>query len=636
MKLNRSALALLPLTAALAACNPTPTPTAPDPMAPFTGQILGWAACDATILGSDNAALFSELGSRLQCADMTVPQNWAKPDAGRLSVSLIRVTASDSKQRQGAIFFNPGGPGGDGLTFAPFNAYFWANGDTSTTRGANLKKMTEQYDLIGFSPRGVGASSRLYCGSNELIDPINPPAADRSDANVKRMIRAGKLVAQACQKNPLTPFINTDATARDLNLARQLLGDQKLNYIGYSYGTWLGSWYAKTFPEHTGRMLLDGNMSWNETMQDAFGLQPAAFERDFRDSAAPYLARQNALLGLGDTGEKVYAAQNALSEPLRSITANNTAGLMYSRDQLLFIGLVLKPAVVVDRLIRMNPNADLFDLLNLSAQQTYFPDPQLNETGVQLAQTLLFMRDDLLNAQPGPAELDSFNSTFTAITCNDTAWKSDLSAARALDDREARDYPLIGGASVSNPCLQWKGGPSVQQPKLPANMPPVLMLQNELDPATPQEGALRALNSTPSAKMIFIDDEPQHAAFPYGTDCVDGPITTYFLNGTLPGEKLSRCAALPLPGENAVVPVKTQGVSPMKRANDTVAKNLKVQNGALCVATPTLSAQSLREQRVSYARDEARRIIERDAQRIFTAQGAYGLQIKPLIMNRCQ
>ncbi|GGR63208.1 transporter [Deinococcus seoulensis] len=638
MKLNRSALALLPLTATLAACNPTPTPAAPDPMAPFTGQTLGWAACDATILGSDNADLFSELGSRLQCADMTVPQNWAKPDAGTLSVSLIRVTASDSKQRQGAIFFNPGGPGGDGLSFAPFNAYFWANGDTSTTRGANLKKMTEQYDLIGFSPRGVGASSRLYCGSNELIDPINPPAADRSAANVNRMIRAGKLTALACQKNPLTPFINTDATARDLNLARQLLGDQKLNYIGYSYGTWLGSWYAKTFPEHTGRMLLDGNMSWNETMQDAFGLQPAAFERDFRDSAAPYLARQNAYFGLGATGTDVYTTQNELEENLRFITSRYIVQFMYGRDSLPLIGVVLKPAAVLSSLIKAKPAATTNELGTLALKQTYFPDAETNDLAKQLALLFLQIREDLRNPAPTPVELDTSSSVFRAVTCNDTAWKSNLSAARALDDREARDYPLIGGASVSNPCLQWKGGPSVQQPKLPANMPPVLMLQNELDPATPQEGALRALNSTPSARMIFIDDEPQHVAFPYDTDCVDTPITEYFLTGKMPSDKLTNCAALPLPGENAVVPVKTQGVIPMarKRANDTVAKNLKVQNGALCVATPTLSAQSLREQRVSYARDEARRIIERDAQRIFTAQGAYGLQIKPLIMNRCQ
>lgn len=638
MKLNRSALALLPLTAALAACNPTPIPAAPDPMAPFTGQTLGWAACDATILGSDNAALFSELGSRLQCADMTVPQNWSKPDAGSLSVSLIRVTASDSKQRQGAIFFNPGGPGGDGLTFAPFNAYFWANGDTSTTGGANLKKMTEQYDLIGFSPRGVGASSRLYCGSNELIDPINPPAADRSDANVNRMIRAGKLTALACQKNPLTPFINTDATARDLNLARQLLGDQKLNYIGYSYGTWLGSWYAKLFPEHTGRMLLDGNTSFNAPFEETFGYQPMAFERDFRDAVAPYLARQNAYFGLGATGTDVYATQNGLEENLRFITSRYIAQFMYGRDNLPLIGVVLKPAAVLSGLIKAKPAATTDELGTLALKQTYFPDAETNDLAKQLALLFLQIREDVRNPAPTPVELDASSSVFTAVTCNDTAWTTDLAAARARDDQEARAYPLLGGDSIANACRQWKGGPSVKQPAIPANTPPILMLQNELDPATAQEGALKALNSTPSAKMIFIDDEPQHAAFPYGTDCVDGPITTYFLNGTLPGEKLSRCAALPLPGENAVVPVKTQGVSPMTRtrANDTVAKTLKVQNGALCVATRTLSVQSLREQRVSYARDEARRIIERDAQRIFTAQGAYGLQVKPLTMNRCQ
>jgi len=100
--------------------------------------------------------------------------------------------------------------------------------------------------------------------------------------------------------------------ARDLNLARQLMGDQNLNYIGYSYGTWLGSWYAKLFPEHTGRMLLDGNTSFNAPFEETFGFQPMAFERDFRDAVAPYLARQNAYFGLGATGSDVYATQNGL------------------------------------------------------------------------------------------------------------------------------------------------------------------------------------------------------------------------------------------------------------------------------------------------------------------------------------
>ncbi|UBV42203.1 alpha/beta hydrolase [Deinococcus taeanensis] len=594
--------ALLALTTTLAACTRTPAPApAPDALKSFTEQQLTWAACDPTILGGDETKLFDTLGARLTCADMQVPLNWASPTAGKVSVSLIRYAASDTKKRQGAIFFNPGGPGGDGLAFAPLYGYFWENNLTDTPAKAGLKAMTEQFDLIGFSPRGVGASSRLNCGTNELINPVNPPATDRSEKNVQAMIRQGKLIALACQKNPITPFINTDATARDMNLARQLMGDQKLNYIGYSYGTWLGSWYAKLFPQHTGRMLLDGNTSWNAPFEETFRYQPLGFERDFRDSAAPYLARQNAYFGLGDTGAKVYAAQNALNPELRYITSNYIAQFMYTRDNLPLIGLVLKPAVVASALITAHPGASTGELMALAAQETYLPDKESNATAAQIAQMFLAFRDELLNAAPAPAELNASGSVFTAVTCNDTVWNQDLNAVRAADELEAKTYPLIGGSSVANACRQWKGGPSVKQPALPANMPPVLMLQNELDPATPQEGALKALNSTPSARMIFIDDEPQHAAFPYGTECVDTPITEYFLTGKLPQAKMNTCSALPLPGEQAVVPVKT----------------LKVQSGALCFARPDLSSLSLREQRLTYARSEMRRILTDNARALF-------------------
>lgn len=599
--MKRAALALLTLTTTLVACKPPQTPDTkptPDPLAPFTGQKLNWTTCDPTILGSDDTQLFGALGTRLSCADLSVPLDWSNPGAGKASVSLIRYAAADSKKRQGSIFFNPGGPGGDGLAFAPLFGFYWENGVIDTPAAENLKTMTEQFDLIGFSPRGVGASTRLNCGTNELSAPIRPPATDRSEANVQAMIREGKLTALACQKNPITPFVNTDATARDLNLARQLMGDQKLNYIGYSYGTWLGSWYAKLFPEHTGRMLLDGNTSFNAPFEETFGFQPMAFERDFRDAVAPYLARQNAYFGLGATGSDVYATQNGLEENLRFITSRYIAQFMYGRDNLPLIGVVLKPAAVLSGLIRTNPTATTDELGALALKQTYFPDAETNDLARQLALMFLQIREDVRNPAPSPVELDASSSVFTAVTCNDTAWPTDLTAARTRDEQEAKAYPLLGGASVANACYQWKGGPSVKQPAIPANMPPVLMLQNELDPATAQEGALKALNSTPGAKMIFIDDEPQHAAFPYGTACVDTPITEYFLTGKMPTAKLSTCAALPLPGEKTVVPVKT----------------LNVQSGALCFAQPTLSSLSLREQRLSYAKLEMRRIIDRTAQ----------------------
>lgn len=544
-------LLLLPLT--LASCGLFESKVPEDRT--FQDQKLNWQACDPTILGEDETELFKALGDRLVCADMQVPVNWEAPSAGKASVSLIRLKAANADQRQGAIFFNPGGPGGDGLGFAPWFGFAWGKADTKTPVGANLKKMTEQFDLVGFSPRGVGASSRLYCGSNELAPVVHSPASDRSEQNVSAMIRTGQLVASACQKNPLTPFINTDATARDLDLARELLGDKKLNYIGYSYGTWLGSWYAKRFPKTTGRMLLDANMPFHATMQAAFEADPMTFQRDFREVVVPYLTRLQDLFGLGKTPEQVYAKYATLGEPIKNVLGNVTASLLYSRDEYPTIGVLLKVASVVDGLIKASPDAGMEVWLAQATQATYFPNQELNDLSRSLAAQLLYYRESLAMQMPAPVVLTEGSATNTAVICNDTAWNQDLGYWRGVDNRNAVESPLIGGSFVALPCLYWKGGPTVKKPEVPADMPPVLLLQNEYDPATPKEGALAALKATPNARMIMIDDEPQHAAFPYDTDCVDLPVTRYFLTGELPGAELTACSAKPLPYEAQVYPV---------------------------------------------------------------------------------
>lgn len=590
------ALPLLLVPLVLASCGNN---AVTDPLEEFTGQTVGWQTCDPTILGEDSREKFALLGDRLSCADIQVPLDWKQPGRGRVSVSLIRVKAENPDKRQGAIFFNPGGPGGDGLAFAPNFGLAWAAANVNTPLGAEYKKMGEQFDLIGFSPRGVGASTRLYCGTNELLDPINPPASDRSEENVQRMIRAGTLIAKACQKNSLTPFINTDATARDMDLARQLLGEEKLNYIGYSYGTWLGSWYAKLFPEHTGRFLLDGNMPWHSTMQAAFEADPASFERDFRDVAAPYFARLDPLFGLGATGEGVYAREQALSEPLRSIVGNFVASTLYSRDYLPLMGVGLKAAVVVDGLVKQKPNITTPELLEQAGQQTYLPVPELNEVAVALAQQLVIVRDSELHAQPGPVELGAGSATQMAVICNDTPWNQDLGYWRQRDEADAKTHPLIGGSLISLPCLYWKGGPTVQKPGVPTNMPALLMLQNEYDPATPLEGAKEALNATPNSRMILIDNEPQHAAFPYETECVDKPITSYFLTGKLPGGQISPCQARPLPGEDSVYPVG----------------QVLTDQGQVCLGAQGLRSQSVTSRLAQDALLENRRIIENGARK---------------------
>lgn len=526
----------------------------PDDQA-YRTQRLNWTACDPTILGHDAAEMFQNLGARLVCADIQVPMNWKAPREGMASVALIRLKAASPADRKGAIFFNPGGPGGDGLAFAPRFGLAWGQADPSTAVGANLKQLTEEYDLVGFSPRGVGASTRLYCGTNELVNPIRPPASDRSEANIASMTRLGQLTASACQKNPLTPFINTDATARDLDLARSLMGDAKLNYVGYSYGSWLGAWYAKLFPQHTGRMLLDANMPFHGTMQSAFENDALSFERDFREVAAPYLARHDAVFGLGTGGDDVYGRYLDLGEPLRNIIGDTAAQILYGRDDYPVIGLLLKVAVTVDHLIKTHPGARTEELLGWAGEATYFEAPDMNEVGRALGTELVAYAAAEADLPASPVALSEFSATNTAVTCNDTSWNQDLSHWRQVDDRNAAQFPMLGGAHLAVPCLYWKGGPSVTKPGLPVNMPPLLMLQNEYDPATPKEGALAAFAATPNARMIMIDNEPQHAAFPYDTDCVDLPVTHYLLTGELPAKALSACQAKPLPMEDQVYQV---------------------------------------------------------------------------------
>ncbi|WP_145975352.1 alpha/beta hydrolase [Deinococcus gobiensis] len=554
--MNRT-LATLPLLSGLMLLGACSTTSTPDPLATYTGQQLNWTSCDPTLV--PYRQVIKAVGSRIECADVQVPLDWNKPDRGTMSFSMLRVKAGDAAARKGAIFFNPGGPGGDGLLFGAIYGYLWNQADTTTPAGKALKALADGYDLVGFSPRGTGQSSRYTCGSNELASPEQYPSEDRSQTNIDAMLRNARLVAQSCLKNPITPYINTDQTARDLNLARQLMGDAKLNYVGYSYGTWLGSWYARRFPESTGRLLLDGNTAFAGTFQDSFNLQPLGFERAFREVALAYAARHDDVFGLGKTAADVYAVYNAfpgaLKFTLQQYSSSNIIQNLYSNQSIPNISLQLVAARGFAAVIKANPEVkDNASLAELVAKQTYSGVPKLNAAAQQEALTMVDTYLAIVNGLTGPVELSYGSAVFNAILNNDTAWEKDPQKWVEFGNQEAKSHPLIGGSYTETSAIYWPA-PSASRPDVPANLPPILMLQNEYDPATPAEGALAALKAFPSAKMLFVDDEAQHTAFPYGTDCVDLQVAQYFLNGTMPAQKFNVCGALPLPGEEQVYPV---------------------------------------------------------------------------------
>ena len=563
---------LLGLTLLLAACGQNAAPGASIPTAQdqttsaldeaevqtYSRQNLNWTACDPTLIPF--RVVTEALGDRVQCADVLVPLDWHNPRQGKISFALLRVKASGQSgagqaKRQGSIFFNPGGPGGDGLLFGAIFADLWGQADTATKSGAALKQLSEQYDLIGFSPRGTGQSSRLTCGSNEQTSAEQYPSEDRSPANVAALLRNARLVAQACLKNPLTPYINTDQTARDLNLARQLLGDGKLNYIGYSYGTWLGAWYAKLFPEKTGRFLLDGNTALDKTWQESFNFQPLGFDRAFRESSLGYAARQNATFGLGSTREEVYGVYDAFPSALKLTLQNYPAslvGALYSGSGTVSIPYKLVAARGFSAVLKANPGLKTEgELAPLLSAYVYSPDSEVQKVALSEALLMLGTYAGIVNKLTQNVELNFGNAVFNTVLGNDSPWTQDENFWIKAGDQAAKDSPLIGGSLTENPAIYWSR-PTARKPAVPGNLPPLLLLQNEYDPATPREGALPAWRTLPGAKMIFIDNEAAHTAFPYDTECVDVGVAQYFLDGKLPRDAFTVCPAKPLPTETQV------------------------------------------------------------------------------------
>ena len=207
------------------------------------------------------------MGERLECATLITPLNWDDPARDEINLGVLLIRAGDQSNRQGAIFTNPGGPGGDGLEFGALFGLVFANGGVEeagfpTAVPELLTQVSERYDIVGFSPRGVGGSFQLFCGGNKTPPKYGYPA-NRSPENIQALLTNARLTAEACQNNPLTDYVSTGQTVQDMDLVRRLLGDEKLNYLGYSYGSWLGAWYAKEFPEYAGNIAISANTDFS-------------------------------------------------------------------------------------------------------------------------------------------------------------------------------------------------------------------------------------------------------------------------------------------------------------------------------------------------------------------------------------
>ena len=501
----------------------------------LVGQTLDWEACD---FGSERLnARFNAIPGTA-CADVTVPRDWKNPEDGHtITLRVAKTeTSKGNPERQGIALVNPGGPGGSGLPWGPAMA-------------ERAPELAEQYDFIGFDPRGVGQSTALEC----TYTP-NPEHDVWQDT---------KAQVDACLENELTPYITTEQTVYDMDFIRAVLGEEKTSYIGYSYGTWLGSWYQRVFPQHTHRFLLDSAVDISrDGLQTTWDLQPRSRDRQFQDAMLPYVARHDEIFDLGDDPMQIrerWEDVGGTRTQLGMIVAGSfLLPALYDTSQYLDAGSVIAAYIRImeSEAAATDPAGQRTQIERILAEaRASLPAEERDSFDRFAARGLETVgeREQLVAAtQAGDAV--TFEGAFSAIRCQDGQWNTSQGYWTSWVDGLGRKAPWIGVLMGPSECMYWPAQTSMPSQPGGKGAPNTVIVQSELDAATPYEGGHRAAGVLRNTSLISVDNEGTHGLFPYGTECVDTPIRDYFLTGAQPAEK-SLCDAVPLPLETQPVQV---------------------------------------------------------------------------------
>jgi pimeloyl-ACP methyl ester carboxylesterase len=549
----------------------TPTAEAADPLRPSQTTVDSYVA-----LNLGRTDLWDDCPGDLasQCANVTVPRDWKNPAKGNLSLAVAYLKASNPSAQ--LLTSNPGGPGAAARSFT--EALSWS------------KTALRQYGLLGVDPRGFGASTPVKC----LADPIKlkklPKVADRRVRNKATHaveVAEAKLFAEACSSDPLARYINTQQTVWDLDFLRQLLAKQynkgalynQLNYIGYSYGTWLGAWYADTYPNNVGRFILDSNMQWTASMYTNQTLDSKSFQRRRDKMLFPYLARHNSYYGLGKSASKVKKkyestrkklAKQAKKDVKRGKTpAFGPEDFDYTVSQFIYTdaGFDFAGAVIdaAGDFVRKPSSSKYRTTLAKRAKAPMTKAP--------------FSVQRSAKAVSGSAKKDiSAGLAGAVVRCNDSANSSNIKAMQKRADSDARKYPFIGYLNTVQLCAYWKYRPQTRTIDLAGISNKIVMFQSEGDPATAYEGALAAHRRTPGKTvMVSVDNEGQHGLYIDGpSKCIESLGDKFLFTAWRPTAD-SKCTTSPLPDDKKVYTLN----GPVSGANSDARKAVTPKNGTV-------------------------------------------------------
>ncbi len=446
------------------------------------------------------------LDPRQQCALLPVPLDYRDPGGVTIEVAVSRIQTADPAVRRGVMLLNPGGPGGQGLDLPTFFAQLLP------------PEVLARYDLIGFDPRMIGRSTPVTCGrSGDILELITVipwllPGGVEENAQVARGW------AQDClAHNPeLWPHATTANTARDMDLVRQALGEDKISYLGYSYGSYLGAVYATLFPDQTDRVILDSVLNPYAVWRNAFRSWGPSVEIRFPDLTG-WVAERDATYHLGATSHAVRAKYFELAarldaEPLPlpgfDLTGNlfreSTRGALYSDDSF--------PSI-----------ASLWQLVNESTAGEADTDD-----GEQLAALATVLFPDV--------PPDNAAAAVLAVLCDDVRWPESVATYERDVAIDGRLFPVAGSMAANIwPCAFWPD--PVEPPVRVTNDGPsnILLVQTLRDPATPFFGAVGMRIALGQRSRFVTVDAGDHGVYVFGVSaCADAATTDFLVTGQLP------------------------------------------------------------------------------------------------------
>ncbi|MEK6441677.1 alpha/beta hydrolase [Pseudonocardia sp. T1-2H] len=478
------------------AASDAPTPD----LARYYGQQLSWGSCSPFSKTQDSAQPFAD--PKYDCAYLEVPLDYAKPDGDTAKLAVIRQKATTGP-KIGSLLFNPGGPGGSGTEYLP-----------AVSKQVGTGTLAQRFDLVGFDPRGVSASTpQLDCLTDKEQDEERIKVfADPSPAGVAAAEADAKSQADRCSArmgNQVLANVGTRDVVKDLDVLRTALGDEKLSFYGYSYGTQIASAYAEAFPQNVRALVLDGVVDPRQDYVESSIKQAAGFQQAF-DAFAKWCTTQ-ANCPLGTDPARTTQTFNALAQRLITtpIPSGDPARPLGFNDAVLGVTQALYVRQLWPALAQ-----------GISGMAT-------NDGA------LLMTLADIYYSRGADGKYSNSIEAFTAISCVDSGGVSDPARVKQLTDGvyAAAPYRATGKGPVEarETCAFWPVPPT-STPHTPhaPGIPQTMVVSVTGDPATPYQAGVDVAKDLGST-LITVNGT-QHTAGLQGTKCIDDKLTAYLVD----------------------------------------------------------------------------------------------------------